>query len=203
MQVTLDKQYAVAAGVDAAWRVLADIPDLTSCMPGAQITERLDPTHYKGLIRVKVGPAVAAFAGEIEVLAVDPRERTLRMVGKGADKGGSSASMDLTATLAETADGACRLRGQANVIVNGKLAQFGGRMLGAVSDSILGRFAEEFSRHARALEELAPGADRPPGATPAPATGATAVPPPRSINALALLWSLLRGWFAGRFGRHS
>ena len=198
MQVTLDKQYPVAAGVDAAWRVLADIPGLTRCMPGAEITEQLDPTHYKGLVRVKVGPAVAAFAGEIEVLSVDPRERTLHLVGKGADKGGSSASMDLTATLATDGGGACQLRGRANVIVNGKLAQFGGRMLNAVSDAILGRFAEQFSQHARALEDAAGSAAGPAGATPAPALAAA---PPR-LNALALLWSLLRGWFAGRFGRN-
>lgn len=57
----------------------------------------MDATHYKGSVRVKVGPAVAAFAGTLEVLSLDPLTRMLKMLGKGADKGGSSASMELTA----------------------------------------------------------------------------------------------------------
>src|SRR3990167_2074279 len=99
MQVTLDKQYPVASGVDAAWAILSNIPELATCMAGAQITEETDPTHFKGSVRVKVGPAVAAFTGTIEVLSLDPVARTLKMMSKGADKSGSSASMELTAKL--------------------------------------------------------------------------------------------------------
>ena len=97
MEVVLDKQYPVAAGLDAGWAVLSNMHELATCMPGAQITEDIDATHYKGSVRVKVGPAVAAFAGTIEVLTLDPATRTLKMMGKGADKSGSSASMELTA----------------------------------------------------------------------------------------------------------
>jgi carbon monoxide dehydrogenase subunit G len=211
MQVTVDKQYPVAAGADTAWAILTNIPELTRCMPGAQITETLDATHYKGAVRVKVGPAVAAFAGDIEVLAVDAATRTLRMLGKGADKGGSSASMELTATLAPAADGACTLQGKADVIVNGKFAQFGGRMMNSVSDTILAQFAAAFSQKAHAVEDAARGA-APSGDAAAGAAGAsaastaTAVSAPvtvaaREINALSLLWGLLRGWFLGLFGR--
>jgi uncharacterized protein len=75
MEVILDKQYPVAAGLDAAWTVLSNIPELATCMAGAQITEEIDATHYKGSVRVKVGPAVAAFAGTLEVLSLDPLTR--------------------------------------------------------------------------------------------------------------------------------
>lgn len=39
MEVILDKQYPVAAGLDAAWTVLSNIPELATCMAGARITE--------------------------------------------------------------------------------------------------------------------------------------------------------------------
>ncbi|MGS0756988.1 SRPBCC domain-containing protein [Roseateles sp. GG27B] len=71
MEVNIDKQYPVAAGLDCAWQVLSDVTALATCMPGAQITEQVDATHYKGSVKVKVGPAVAAFAGDIELLAID------------------------------------------------------------------------------------------------------------------------------------
>jgi carbon monoxide dehydrogenase subunit G len=198
MQVTIDKKYRVAARAESAWKVLTNIPELTTCMPGAQIIEQIDATHFKGSVRVKVGPAVAAFAGDIEVLSVDAAARTLRMLGKGADKGGSSASMELTATLAPAADGTSTLQGKADVIVNGKFAQFGGRMMTSVSDMILGQFAEAFSEKAHALEDAA----RSTGSTSPgrPAMSASAV---RDLNALSLLWGLLRGWFIGLFGRKS
>lgn len=228
MQVTIDKEYPVAASSETAWRLLTNIPELTSCMPGAQITEEIDATHFKGAVKVKVGPAVAAFAGTIEVLAVDAATGTLRMLGKGADKGGSSASMELTATLASAADGQSTLHGKADVIVNGKFAQFGGRMMTSVSDVILGQFAAAFSQKAKGMQAAngsagalgAAGAStetagvtiaaaETPGATAAAAQAANDDRPPASpapaaateLNALGLLWALLRNWFAGLFGR--
>ncbi len=200
MQVTVDKQYPVAASADTAWTILTNIPELTTCMPGAQITEQIDDRHYKGSVKVKVGPAAAAFAGDVEVLAVDAAARTLRMLGKGADKGGSSASMQLTATLVAGTDGTSLLQGRADVIVNGKFAQFGGRMMTSVSDMILADFAKSFSDKAHALES------RVHAAAPADALQTDGAPTeiakaPRELNALSLLWGLLRGWFASRFGR--
>ena len=200
MQVTLDKQYPVASGVDAAWAVLSNIPELATCMAGAQITEEIDATHFKGSVRVKVGPAVAAFAGTIEVLSLDPVARTLKMIGKGADKGGSSASMELTATLVPADNGHSTLQGHAEVIVNGKFAQFGGRMMTSVSDMILAQFAETFSQKAQVVQgAAAPVSAAAPGAPAAAAAPVVA----RELNGLAIMWMLIRNFFARLFGRQT
>ena len=200
MQVTLDKQYPVAAGVDAAWAVLSNINELATCMPGAAITEQVDANHYKGNVRVKVGPAVAAFAGTIEVLEVNAASRTLKMMGKGADKGGSSASMELTASLLPGADGQCTLQGHSEVIVNGKFAQFGGRMMTSVSDMILAQFAETFSQKAQVLQGAAvPGAEA--GVGPETAVHAPMPVATKELNALGILWALIKDFFGGLFGK--
>ncbi len=199
MEVTLKKQYPVAAGLEAAWQVLSNVNELATCMPGAQITEQLDDTHYRGSIKVKVGPAVAAFAGTLEVLALDPQARTLRLVGKGADKAGSSASMELTATLVALNAQSSTLMGKAEVIVNGRFAQFGGRMMNSVSDMILVQFVEVFSQKALAVQGAAAPATEGVAAAPAPAAPVVA----RELNALGLLWALIRNFFAQRFGRKS
>ena len=198
MEVVLDKQYPVAAGLDAGWAVLSNMHELATCMPGAQITEEIDATHYKGSVRVKVGPAVAAFAGTIDVLTLDPTTRTLKMMGKGADKSGSSASMELTATLVPAENGHSTLQGHAEVIVNGKFAQFGGRMMTSVSDMILAQFAEVFSQKAQALQgAAAPVA----GAAPVAAPSAPVVA--KEFNALAFMWAMIRKFFADLFRRKS
>lgn len=230
MEVVLDKTYPVAAGVDAAWLILANMHELATCMPGAQITEDIDATHFKGAVKVKVGPAVAAFAGTIEILTLDVATRTLKMMGKGADKGGSSASMELTANLVEAEGGMSSLVGHAEVIVNGKFAQFGGRMMSSVSDMILLQFADVFSQKAAvqqaamapaevvaaaAAPGVVPSAD---GASPAGVAGgagaaasaaAPHVPRPapvapivaKEFNALAFAWLMVKNFFASLFGR--
>lgn len=200
MEVVLDKNYPVAAGLDAGWAVLSNMHELATCMPGAQITEEIDATHYKGSVRVKVGPAVAAFSGTIEVLTLDPATRTLKMMGKGADKSGSSASMALTAKLVAAEDGNSTLEGHAEVIVNGKFAQFGGRMMTSVSDMILMQFAEVFSQKAQALQGAAASAE---GTGAASAAVFSAPIVAKEFNALAFIWALIRKFFADLFVRKS
>lgn len=151
MEVTLDKRYPIAASPAQAWTVLRDVRAVAGCMPGAAITEQLDDTHYKGNVKVKVGPATAAFAGDIEVLSLDEAAQRLNLLGKGADRAGSTAAMDLIATVEPgEAPGTSVLVGQAKVTVNGKFAQFGGRMMVQVSDMILQQFADNFSATAAA-----------------------------------------------------
>src|SRR5436190_21210881 len=99
MEVKLDKRYPVAAALDACWAVLGDVRAVAACMPGAQITEQLDATHFRGTVKSKVGPAVMSFGGDIEVQGIDATARELKLMAKGADKAGSSASMQLTARI--------------------------------------------------------------------------------------------------------
>ena len=202
MQVKLEKQYPIAANADAAWHVLRDIRQLAACMPGAEITEQNDATHYKGNVRVKVGPASAAFGGEIEILDFDEANRSIHFKGKGADKGGSSASMDLAASVRPgDHPGQCLLLGTSEVTVNGKFAQFGGRMMTSVSDMILQQFAANFAIKAAAVS--APATAAAPATAQAAATAAPAASAPKmhtELNAGALLWGLIKNFFAHLFG---
>jgi hypothetical protein len=123
--------------------------------------------------------------------------------------------MDLTAII--TADPAnpahCVLNGQAAVIVNGKFAQFGGRMMVQVSDMLLAQFVENFRQTALTL----PAAEGSPAAATsasveasAAASGGEAAAPAaapkapvvaREINGLAIFWALLKSWVGGLFGK--
>ena len=71
----------------------------------------------------------------------------------------------------------------------------GSRMINQVSEQILKQFGENFTARVQALAES--------GAPQADAPGAAAAPPPEptSLNALALVWDIVRGWFARLFGR--
>jgi carbon monoxide dehydrogenase subunit G len=207
MEVTIDKQYPIPASEKACWQVLSNITELATCMPGASITEQIDETHYKGSVKVKVGPATAAFAGDIEVLGLDEAAKQIRLLGKGADKGGSSASMELTASLVVQDDKSVNLIGKADVIVNGKFAQFGGRMMTSVSDMILKQFADNFSIKAQAINE-ASSASAETASNTADAVDPAVTPKPveapkmqSELNGLAIAWMLIKNFFARLFGK--
>ncbi|NCW73318.1 MAG: carbon monoxide dehydrogenase [Gammaproteobacteria bacterium] len=194
MEVKLDKRYELGVPAQNAWAVLSDLESVASCMPGASLGEKLGDNAYKGSVKVKVGPATAQFGGEVEILSMDVANKSLVLKGKGADKGGSSASMELEATIEEV-DGQSILVGLATVIVNGKFAQFGGRMMVQVSDVILKQFVDNFITKAQALggSEVTHSADT--GANESHSETAN------ELNGLAVCWALLKSWFGGLFGK--
>jgi len=194
VKVELNKIFPVAASANAAWIFLQDIKSVASCMPGAEITEQSDETHFKGMVKVKVGPAVAAFKGDIEVKGIDSEKKELILLGKGGDtKGTSSARMLLTATIRETADGHCELIGQSEITVNGKMASFGGRMMDSISQRILQQFADNFANNVIAMGE---GSD-------AETAAAKVAEAPKELNGLAIVWNLIADFFKKLFSRES
>lgn len=207
MEVKLDKRYPLDVDPARAWAILADLKAVAGCMPGAELTEQLSDTSYKGGVKVKVGPAAAQFGGQVDVLEKDEAARKMVLRGKGADKGGSSATMDLAATIeADPANPAASvLHGDAAVIVNGKFAQFGGRMMVQVSDMILVQFVENFRQAALALPAPASVASSPAAAasaSSAPAAAPRNAPPvAQEINGLAIAWALIKSWWLGLFGK--
>lgn len=193
MKIQLEKSYPMPASADTGWALLQDIESVASCMPGAKITERVDAQHYKGTVAVKLGPASLSFRGEIEVRALDAAARSLHLFAKGTDStGGSAASMDLTARVEAVDAASCNLVGTSEVTMSGKAATFGGRVMGPVSDQILGQFAANFAAKVQAMQAT-------PSIAGAAAGSAAPAAEPKPLNALALMWAVVKGWFASLF----
>ncbi|PKM13575.1 MAG: carbon monoxide dehydrogenase [Gammaproteobacteria bacterium HGW-Gammaproteobacteria-3] len=193
MKIELVKTFPIAAGVTAAWEFLQDIPGVAGCMPGAEITESVDDAHYKGRVKVKIGPAAMAFNGTIEIKGIDSAKKQVHLIGSGQDtKGSSSAAMDLTAWVADTGNGNCELNGKATVSMTGKAASLGGRMMTQVSDQILSQFGKNFADQVLAMGE---------GEATKSAREALAERP-KELNGLVLMWKVLVGMFKKLLGGH-
>lgn len=187
MKVQLEKSFPLPATADAAWVLLQDVEAVAGCMPGARITERVDESHYRGTVTVKLGPASLAFRGEVEVREVDPAARALRLVGRGTDTTGTSgAGMDLRARIEAVDAASCRLQGNAEVSVSGKAATFGGRLMQGVADQVLQQFVANFSARLPAVQA---------GEAVVAESAAASVQAPPALNGLALLWAMVRDWF--------
>jgi uncharacterized protein len=185
MKVQLKRTFPLPARADAAWALLQDVAAVASCMPGAKITERVDETHYKGTVGVKVGPVSLSFRGDIEVKSLDASARTLRLFANGTDTtGGSGASMDMTARVDSLGANSCNLVGESEVSMSGKAAAFGARMMGPVADQVMSEFAASFAARLKAM----------------PAQAAQA-PETKPLNALSLMWAVVMGWFRSLFAK--
>ncbi len=194
MLVKLEKTFPMPASAETAWLLLQDIVGVASCMPGANITERVDAQHYKGTIAVKFGPANMAFRGEVEVKSIAAASRTLHLIGKGTDSTGSSgASMDLTARIEAIDTSSCNLVGTSEVSMSGKAAAFGARMMVPVADQVLKQFAANFAAKVQALQA------NPAGSGGAGAAAAGAAPAASQLNALALAWAVIKDWLRSLF----
>ncbi len=192
MQVDLDKEFELPGTTGQAWQFLQDIPGVAGCMPGAEITDTIDDHNYKGKVKMKIGPATMAFNGDIVINSIDEQKRELHLVGKGQDsKGTSSATMDLTAWVAESDTGTSTLKGNASVTVTGKAASLGGRMMMQVADQIMNQFGANFSDHVAAMGE---GQE-------AEAAREQIAEQPKEINGLKFAWSVFIGWLRSLFGR--
>lgn len=194
MKVQLDKTFPLSSSPEVAWAFLQNVEAVAGCMPGADLTERVDENHYRGTVAVKLGPAKMSFRGEVEVQDLDAATSSLRLIGKGTDTTGSSgASMNLVARIDAVEGGLCELVGSSEVSMSGKAAAFGGRMMNSVADKILLQFADNFSAQVAALQEQQ---DSPAGA----GSGAPAAAPQvGELNALALGWAVFKDWLRGLF----
>ena len=213
MKINLERTVPLPVPADVAWRLLGDVKELASCLPGAKITERLGEDRYKGTVSVKLGPATVSFKGELHMAELDGETRHLRMTGRGSDAGGSSgASMELAGTVRETGPTSCELTGNSEVSVTGKVAAFGSRLMGSVSDALLKQFFANLQTKAEAAYEAEREATMA-ARTPSLDTSGPVVGPPMKVpashaaqaepklNAFALAWAVLKSLIGGLLQR--
>lgn len=192
MQVKLEKKHVLDAPVDAGWNVLRDINALAACMPGASITEETGENQYKGNVSVKVGPVQTVFGGTIDIISLDEANHSLSLSASGKDKSGTSnASMQLTASVSPAEGGGCELVGNSDIKVMGKMANFGSRMITSVADQLIDQFLTNFSNRVLAAGEGEAAA----------AAARKVAEQPQSLNAFALLWAMIVGFFRRLFRR--
>ncbi|MFG2138246.1 SRPBCC family protein [Streptomyces sp. NPDC048650] len=204
----------VPAAPDEVFALMNDVRRVASCMPGAALDGQ-DGDSWQGRVTVRVGPITAAYAGTVRFLEADAGRRRLRVQARGADTHGSGdAEAEVTLTVAEAPEGA-RLELSTDLIIRGKLAQFGKGAIGTVSHRILEQFAgnlggllaaqEPAGAAAEPARPAAPAAASAPSGAPSPAAGLDVVsllggPALAKYGPLAAAFAfgVFEGWLLGR-----
>jgi uncharacterized protein len=146
MAVKIEKTFRVDEPIEKVWAFLKDPKKVGTCVPGAQITEQVDERTYKGAIKVKVGPSVTDYKGEVQIVRLDEAAHEIEILGKGQDvRGKGSASMKMTGKL-ETVDGGTEVINSSELNVVGILAQMGARVITEVSNIMFEQFVNNFRK---------------------------------------------------------
>jgi len=179
----------VKAAPDATFALISDVQRVASCMPGAALEGR-DGDAWRGTVKVKVGPITAGYAGAVRFLEVDAEKRRLRVHAVGTDTHGSGdAEAEVSLEVVATPDGA-QLNLSTDLVIRGKIAQFGKGAIVAVSDRILQQFAQNLGALLLAQDGAQPAAvAASESAAPASAPAAPTAPASESaeLNGLSLI----------------
>jgi uncharacterized protein len=223
-----DNSFEVPLSPPQAWAVLMDIRRIAPCMPGAELTEIVDPQNYKGKIAVRLGPVALSFAGRIEFDNVDDVNHSARVKAQGNDaKGRGSANATATFRI-EPAGSGSKVLIHTDLMLAGAVAQYGRGvgMIQTTAAQIIGQFASNLRTQLAQEPPSAPAASAQPRApASAPIAGAartaaaapqvspssvspssnTPLPPPpaaKPISGLSLIarviWQQIVGLFTGR-----
>ena len=139
MLITND--FEVAQPVEKVWNFFGDIPQVATCLPGAELTEDLGGEKYKGRVAIRMGPVRLQFGGTAEIAERDEAARRVIVNAAGAEeKGRGQASMVITATLARSSRGT-RVSVAQDLQLSGAAAQYGRGMISDVSSVLMRDFA--------------------------------------------------------------
>lgn len=153
MKTQLDKSFEVPQGTDLVWEHLIDPEKIMDCVPGVTIDEKVGDNHYKGKVGMKFGPMGVKYDADIHYNEIDKANRKIIITGEGVDsKGNGNAEMMMTIDLIERAEGGVKLDAIMDVTVNGKIAQFGSRLITTVSNQLFKQFVSNFSKKLAAAE---------------------------------------------------
>ena len=165
----LVNEFTVNRPIDEAWAVLTDIERIAPCLPGAQLQE-IEGEHYRGVVKVKVGPISAALKGEAHFVERDDANHRAVLKGDGRDtKGNGNASALITATLEQVNPTSAKCVVHTDLNMTGKVAQFGRGALGDISSKLMQQFSKNLDE--MLAKDSTSNGDT--STTPSTATGAT------------------------------
>ena len=203
----ISEQTLIPAPLGVVWPLLSDPAEVAACIPGAQLAPSTGDGLWRGSIKVKFGPTVAAFRGEAK-LDYDHDAHRCSIEGRGIDQRGASRALANGEVLAAAEGNSTRLTVNGSFTVTGPLETFANAGGVHVARALLAEFANNMANRAMAAAPLATptasdnGADAPsmaaaPAAPPAPPPPA----PAAEINAFGLLWRAFLSWLSSLFGR--
>jgi uncharacterized protein len=181
--VLIEESFTVPRSIDDVWTFLLDVERVAPCLPGAELTETVDDSHWKGLVNVRFGPIAMTFRGSVAMDERDDDAHRVRLTATGMEqRGKGAANASVTASL-HPQEGGTEVSMQADITLSGAAAQLSRGLLPEVSKQLTARFAGCLRS---SLDQ------RPPTSEAIPVDGARL--------GLSATWAAFVGWLRRVFG---
>ena len=197
----LENSFQVSAPPDRVFAYLLDVTKVVSCVPGAELTEVVDASTFKGKVKVKVGPITVAYNGTARIAERDEASRTATLTAEGRETTGPGSARASATMTVHTAGEGSRVEIVTDYHVAGRVAQFGRGVMEDVSRRLINDMAHCIQANVEADEsrddDVAAAVER--SEETAPRQVATVKP----VSAFGLFWHLVKLRLARLFGRSS
>ena len=176
----------IPSPADKVWPLLRDPALVASCIPGADLAPDQGDGVWRGSIKVKFGPTVAAFRGEA-TLAFDDATRTCTIEGRGID--GRGASRALASGLVKVSGNeTTELAIDGSFSVSGPLETFANAGGVHVARALLAEFSANLAKKV---------AEQSPPVSPVEVAPLAAPARAPEISGFRLLWRVFLSWLRG------
>jgi carbon monoxide dehydrogenase subunit G len=182
---SLTETTIIASPAAEVWPLLRDPALVASCIPGAELAPDQGDGVWRGSIKVKFGPTVAAFRGEAS-LVFDDAARTCTIEGRGIDGRGASRALASGVVKVSGSD-LTELAIDGSFSVSGPLETFANAGGVHVARALLAEFATNIAKRVGTATVTAVAAP-PPEAAPSPAP----------VSGFSLLWRAFLSWLKGK-----
>ncbi len=189
----LENSFNVSAPPDQVFAYLLDINKVVGCVPGAELSEVVDPTTFKGKVKIKVGPITVAYSGTARLSDRNDAERLATLTAEGRETTGPGSARATAQMRVQAAAGGSVVQITTEYHVAGRVANFGRGVMEDVSKRLINQMASCIQANLQGQTQD----------TGNPSAGESRPEAAPQINALALLMHLIRVRFQRLFGRKS
>ena len=137
----LENTFEVPEGPEKAWDLLMDIPRVVPCMPGAELTEVIDDSHWKAKMTVKLGPIGLVFGTDVVREEVDEAGRRVKLSADARELRGRGAARATIESWLTPVDGGTRADIVTDIALTGAVAQYGRGLIQDISAQMVTKFA--------------------------------------------------------------
>jgi carbon monoxide dehydrogenase subunit G len=139
----IENEFTVSTPPEVLWATLLDVEKIAPCMPGAELTEVVDDTNWKGKLNAKFGPVAMSFAGSVTMESRDDEAHRVVLKAKGMEaKGKGAANATVTSWLEAGEGDRTTVKMQADITLTGAAAQLSRGLLPEISKHLTQQFAD-------------------------------------------------------------
>jgi carbon monoxide dehydrogenase subunit G len=161
----IENEFEVAAPPERVYAFLLDVNRIVNCMPGAELSEVVDPDTFNGKVKIKVGPITVSYKGTARIAERDEAAHSATLQAEGRETTGPGSARATAVMTVEPAESGSRVRLATDFNVAGRVANFGRGVMEDVSRRLVSQMAACIKSNLEAAEAQEPAAEAAPAPT--------------------------------------